>query len=134
MSEPHPDPNPDADADRPDPAAPTAPNAPALTEDGEGDFGDTIEDKSSPRPTDGVNRELLSEQIRRVLSELPVREREVLILRYGLNDGRVHTLEELGRRFNVTRERIRQIEIRAIRKLQRPRWADALEGFLEVLP
>ena len=88
----------------------------------------------SPRPTDGVSRELLATLLRSLLAELPVREREVLVLRYGLDGGRVHTLEELGKRFNVTRERIRQIEIRAIRKLQTPPRAQALEGFLEIFP
>jgi RNA polymerase primary sigma factor len=104
-----------------------------FTEDGEGDFVDFIEDSRAPRPTDGVSRELLAERLRSVLRQLPVREREVIMLRYGLDGGRVHTLEELGRRFNVTRERIRQIEIRAIRKLQHPLTAKDLESFLEVL-
>jgi len=103
-------------------------------EDGEGDFVDFLEDKSSPRPTDGVSRDLLASKVRRVLGSLPVREREVIMLRYGLSGGRVHTLEELGKRFNVTRERIRQIEIRALRKLQHPHRAKSLEGFLEFLP
>ena len=104
-----------------------------FNEDGEGDFVDFIEDSRAPRPTDGVSRELLAERLRSVLRQLPVREREVVMLRYGLDGGRVHTLEELGRRFNVTRERIRQIEIRAIRKLQHPLTAKDLESFLEVL-
>ncbi len=103
-------------------------------EGGEGDFGDFLEDKSSPRPTDGVSRELLAEKVRSVLHSLPTREREVIMLRFGLSDGRVYTLEELGKRFNVTRERIRQIEIRAIRRLQHPLRAKSLEGFLEFLP
>ncbi len=103
------------------------------TEDGDGDFVDFLEDKGAPKPTDGVSRELLAERLKTVLRSLPVREREVLMLRYGLDGGRVHTLEELGQRFNVTRERIRQIEIRAIRKLQDPLMARELESFLEIL-
>ncbi|MGE0707317.1 MAG: RNA polymerase sigma factor RpoD/SigA [Planctomycetota bacterium] len=103
------------------------------TDDAEGDFGDYLEDRGAPRPDAGVQRALLAEQIRGVLSDLPVREREVIVLRYGLDGGRVHTLEELGRRFNVTRERVRQIEIRAIRKLQAPNRAACLESFLDVL-
>jgi RNA polymerase primary sigma factor len=102
--------------------------------DADVDFGDFLEDKSAPRPNEGVQRQLLAEQIRRVLGDLPIREREVVMLRYGLDGGRVHTLEELGRRFNVTRERVRQIEIRAIRKLRHPHRAGALENFLGVLP
>ena len=104
-----------------------------LTQDGEGDFVDFLEDKSAPLPHLGVHRELLAQRLREVLSDLPTREREVVILRYGLNGGRVYTLDELGKRFNVTRERIRQIEIRAIRKLQQPDRAEALESFLEIL-
>ena len=98
------------------------------------DFVAYLEDERAPRPQAGVQRELLAEQIQRVLGSLPVREREVIRLRFGLDGSRVHTLEELGKRFNVTRERVRQIEIRAIRKLQQPTVADRLEGFLEVLP
>jgi RNA polymerase primary sigma factor len=112
--------------------APISLDAP-FTEDGDGDFVEFLEDKAAPRPTDGVSRELLAERLRTVLRSLPVREREVLMLRYGLDGGRVHTLEELGQRFNVTRERIRQIEIRAIRKLQDPLCAQELESFLEIL-
>ena len=98
------------------------------------DFVAYLEDERAPSPRAGVQRELLAEQIQRVLGSLPVREREVIRLRFGLDGSRVHTLEELGKRFNVTRERVRQIEIRAIRKLQQPTVADRLEGFLEVLP
>ena len=70
------------------------------TETGEGDFGDFLEDKTAPRPTDGVNRELLADRIRRVLGDLPVREREVIIYRFGLSGEKVYTLEQLGKRFN----------------------------------
>jgi RNA polymerase primary sigma factor len=103
------------------------------TETGDGDFGDFLEDKSAPRPTAGVNRQLLADRIRRLLSDLPVREREVIIHRFGLDGGKVFTLEQLGKRFNVTRERIRQIEIRAIRKLRHPHRARTLENFLELM-
>ncbi|MBL4848493.1 MAG: sigma-70 family RNA polymerase sigma factor [Planctomycetes bacterium] len=102
--------------------------------EGGADFVAYLEDPNAPRPQAGVQRELLAEQIQRVLSSLPIREREVIRFRFGLDGSRVHTLEELGKRFNVTRERVRQIEIRAIRKLQQPTVADRLEGFLEILP
>ena len=106
----------------------------SLGESGEGQFSDLLEDRSAPRPSDGVTRELLLARLRAVLADLPPREREVVTLRYGLDGGRVHTLDELGKRFNVTRERVRQLETRAIRKLQAPLLAAGLEGFLEVLP
>jgi len=102
--------------------------------DGDGDFVDFLEDQRAPRPSEGVSRELLAEKLRALLAGLPVREREVLVLRYGLDGGKVQTLEQLGKRFNVTRERVRQLEIRAIRRLQAPLEAEALEGFLEIFP
>ncbi|RMG18402.1 MAG: RNA polymerase sigma factor RpoD/SigA [Planctomycetota bacterium] len=105
-----------------------------LAEGGESDFGDFLEDARAPQPSAGVLRELLAERLRAVLDELPVREREVIKYRFGLEDGKVYTLEQLGRRFNVTRERIRQIELRALRKLRLPHRAETLENFLEILP
>ena len=104
-----------------------------LVEGGEGEFKDVLEDRAAPRPSDGVSRQLLAQRLRALLDELPPREREVLVLRYGLDGGRVHTLEELGKRFDVTRERVRQIELRALRKLGEPPHAGGLEDFLEVL-
>jgi RNA polymerase primary sigma factor len=100
----------------------------------EGDFVDTIEDKSAASPTDSVSQDLLKQRLEQALEQLTPRERDVVRLRYGLGGERVHTLEELGKSFDVTRERIRQIEIRAIRKLQRPGSTQGLENFLELLP
>ncbi|RME76035.1 MAG: sigma-70 family RNA polymerase sigma factor [Planctomycetota bacterium] len=104
----------------------------ALSEGRDGNFVDFIEDKGSADPTRGVTRELLKDKIEAVLATLTEREREIIRLRFGLG-GATHTLEELGRRFNVTRERIRQIEIRALKKLQHPMRAKALESFRFVL-
>ncbi|MBI3723032.1 sigma-70 family RNA polymerase sigma factor [bacterium] len=102
--------------------------------DGEGDVVDVIEDKATRSPTEGVSRDLLKLRLEQLLSHLSTREREVVKLRFGLGGERAHTLEELGKRFEVTRERIRQIEIRAIKKLQNPTRTSGLEGFLELLP
>lgn len=78
--------------------------------------GDFIEDKDNLSPEDYASKMLLKERINEVLSELTPREEKVIRLRYGLYDGRSHTLEEVGKEFNVTRERIRQIEAKAIKK------------------
>ena len=75
--------------------------------------------------------EMLREKMERVLDSLTFREREIIKLRYGIGDGYTYTLEEVGRRFKVTRERVRQIEAKALRKLQHPVRARRLEGFLE---
>jgi RNA polymerase primary sigma factor len=105
-----------------------------LHDGAEGDFVDCIEDKDAPSPTEKVSQDLLKTSLGQALAQLTDRERDVVRLRYGLGGERVHTLEELGRLFHVTRERIRQIEIRAIRKLQRPDSTQGLENFLELLP
>ncbi|MCR4319070.1 MAG: sigma-70 family RNA polymerase sigma factor, partial [Candidatus Brocadiaceae bacterium] len=78
-----------------------------------------------------AHQSLLKEQLEKVLNTLSHREREVLKLRFGIGDGYTHTLEEIGNRFNITRERIRQIEAIALRKLQHPLRSRKLEGFLE---
>ncbi|MCK4301015.1 MAG: sigma-70 family RNA polymerase sigma factor, partial [Planctomycetes bacterium] len=78
-------------------------------------------------------QEMLKDKIRHVLSTLTYREREIIKLRYGLGDGQTYTLEEVGRMFNVTRERVRQIEAKAVRKLQHPVRSRKLEGFLDSL-
>ena len=92
-----------------------------IGEDGEASLADLIEDKNIPQPEEVVSDHMLKEQIAAILDSLTNRERMVLQLRYGLvGDGRPRTLEEVGREFGVTRERIRQIEARALRKLQRP--------------
>ena len=94
------------------------------------ELGDFIEDESVIEPVDAASKELLREQIRDVLSFLSDREREVLQMRFGLNDGKDHTLEEVGRSFGVTRERIRQIEAKALRKLRHPSRSKSLRDYL----
>jgi RNA polymerase primary sigma factor len=94
-------------------------------------FGDFIEDKSVESPASMASYEMLKDKIEQVLGSLSFREREIIRLRYGLGDGYTYTLEEVGRKFKVTRERVRQIEARALRKLQHPVRSRKLEGFLE---
>ncbi len=94
------------------------------------ELGDFIEDESVVEPVDAASKELLREQIRNVLSFLSEREREVLEMRFGLNDGKDHTLEEVGKSFGVTRERIRQIEAKALRKLRHPSRSKSLRDYL----
>jgi RNA polymerase primary sigma factor len=101
---------------------------------GEGDdsyFGDFIEDDSVESPVNAATNEMLKDKIENVLKTLTYREREIIKLRYGLGDGYTYTLEEVGRIFKVTRERVRQIEAKAVRKLQHPVRSRQLEGFLE---
>jgi RNA polymerase primary sigma factor len=94
-------------------------------------LGDFIQDTSQPTPYDQTSRVLLKEQLEEVLATLNDREKKVLIMRFGLEDGRPRTLEEVGRAFGVTRERIRQIEAKAIRKLRHPSRAKKLKDYLE---
>lgn len=96
-------------------------------------FGDFIEDTSNGTPVSAAAQEMLKDQIDQVLKTLTYREREIIKLRYGLGDGYTYTLEEVGRIFKVTRERVRQIEAKAVRKLQHPARAKQLNGFLERL-
>lgn len=91
---------------------------------------DTIEDKNQISPEDSTAHKLLREDLENVLNTLSPRERDVLRLRYGLVDGRVHTLEEIGRVFSVTRERIRQIEAKALRKLRQPSRNGVLKDYV----
>jgi len=93
-------------------------------------FGDFIEDESAPSPVNAASREMLKSKMEAVLNTLTRREREIIKLRYGIGDGYTYTLEDVGKMFNVTRERVRQIEAKAIRKLQHPVRARRLEGFL----
>jgi RNA polymerase primary sigma factor len=93
-------------------------------------LGDFIEDESMPEPVDAAARELLKEQVQNALSVLTERERQVLEMRFGLLDGKDYTLEEVGRYFNVTRERIRQIEAKALRKLRHPTRSRHLRDYL----
>ena len=94
-------------------------------------FGDFIEDESVESPVSAASREMLRERIENVLDTLTFREREIIKLRYGIGDGYTYTLEEVGRIFRVTRERVRQIEAKAVRKLQHPVRARRLGGFLD---
>ncbi len=95
------------------------------------ELGDFLADESIMEPGDAASRELLREQIRNVLGYLSEREREVLEMRFGLNDGKDHTLEEVGKSFGVTRERIRQIEAKALRKLRHPSRSKSLRDYLQ---
>ena len=94
-------------------------------------FGDFIEDESAESPMEAAGREMLRERIGEVLSSLTFREREIVKLRYGIGDGYTYTLEEVGRIFRVTRERVRQIEAKAVRKLRHPVRARRLASFLD---
>jgi RNA polymerase primary sigma factor len=100
-------------------------------EDEDGTLGDLVEDLESDRPPDVATFSSLQDQLAMALEGLNEREREVLIMRFGLADGRMRTLEEVGSHFKVTRERIRQLETKALAKLRHPDKSHKLEGFLE---
>ena len=102
-----------------------------IGEEEDSHLGDFIPDDDAPAPVDAAAFMLLKEQLGEVLNTLTYRERRVLSLRFGLEDGRARTLEEVGREFNVTRERIRQIEAKALRKLRHPSRSKKLKDFLE---
>ena len=102
-----------------------------IGEEEDSHLGDFIPDNDAPAPTDVASHTLLKEQLTEVLSTLTPREAKVLKLRFGLEDGRSRTLEEVGKEFNVTRERIRQIEAKALRKLRHPSRSKRLKDFLE---
>ncbi|MBF8299070.1 MAG: polymerase, sigma 70 subunit, RpoD subfamily [Dehalococcoidia bacterium] len=102
-----------------------------IGEEEDSHLGDFIEDRSALAPADAASHQLLKEQVETVLDTLHDRERRVLQLRFGLEDGRSRTLEEVGREFGVTRERIRQIEAKALRKLRHPSRSKKLKDFLE---
>ena len=101
-----------------------------IGEEDDSRLSDFIEDEGSAAPTDSVSSTMLKEQLLGVLDTLTPREEKVLRLRYGLDDGRPRTLEEVGKEFNVTRERIRQIEAKALRKLRHPTRSKKLKEFL----
>lgn len=94
-------------------------------------FGDFIEDDDADSPVASASQEMLKEKIEQVLNTLSYREREIIRLRYGIGDGYTYTLEEVGRIFKVTRERVRQVEAKAIHKMQHPVRSKRLEGFLD---
>ena len=102
-----------------------------IGEEEDSHLGDFIEDRNAPAPADAASFQLLKEQVDEVLHTLTDREARVLQLRFGLEDGRSRTLEEVGREFGVTRERIRQIEAKALRKLRHPTRSRKLRDFLE---
>lgn len=102
-----------------------------IGEEEDSHLGDFIQDDNVPVPADAATFTLLKEQLEEVLGTLTEREQKVLILRFGLEDGRARTLEEVGKEFNVTRERIRQIEAKALRKLRHPSRSRKLKDYLE---
>jgi RNA polymerase primary sigma factor len=100
-------------------------------QEGDAFLGDFIEDDSMPQPLELASQQLLKSQISEALAKLTERERKIIVLRFGLEDGRFRTLEEVGREFGITRERIRQIEAKALRKLRHPSYSRQLRGYLE---
>ncbi len=102
-----------------------------INNDGEGHIGELLADEISDTPIDIATRHMLQQDVASALSELPERERAILMMRYGLNDGRRRTLEEVGVAFGITRERTRQIEADALRLLRSPQFGARLQGYLE---
>ena len=102
-----------------------------IGEEEDSHLGDFIEDEDAPAPAEAASFTLLKEQLEEVLQTLTPREEKVLRLRFGLDDRRARTLEEVGQIFNVTRERIRQIEAKALRKLRHPSRSRRLKDYLE---
>ncbi len=102
-----------------------------IGEEEDSHLGDFIQDENVPVPADAAAYTMLKEQLKEVLGTLTVREQKVLRLRFGLDDGRARTLEEVGKEFNVTRERIRQIEAKALRKLRHPSRSRKLKDYLD---
>jgi len=104
--------------------------SPINDEEEESELGNFVEDKDTPTPSQRVYSKLLSEKVNDILDSLPYREARILRLRFGLDDGRYYTLEEVGRKFSLTRERIRQIETKALRRLRHPRRSGQLREYL----
>ena len=102
-----------------------------IGEEEDSHLGDFIPDEDSPAPADAASYTLLKEQLNEVLDTLTPREAQVLRLRFGLLDGKTRTLEEVGKEFKITRERIRQIEAKAIRKLRHPSRSKLLRDYLD---
>jgi RNA polymerase primary sigma factor len=103
-----------------------------IGEEEDSHLGEFIPDEATMSPADAASYQMLREQVEAVLNSLSDRERKVLRLRFGLEDGRTRTLEEVGREFNVTRERIRQIEAKALRKLRHPARSQKLKDYLDL--
>jgi RNA polymerase primary sigma factor len=99
-------------------------------EDGDSEFGDFLEDTDTPSPVDAATQHLLEETIEEVLSELTARQSHILRLRFGLGGGEPHTLEEIANKFGLSRERIRQLEKEALRRLRHPRLAHNLRDYI----
>ena len=102
-----------------------------IGEEEDSHLGDFIQDDNVPVPAEAAAATLLKEQLNEVLDTLTEREQKVLRLRFGMNDGRARTLEEVGKEFDVTRERIRQIEAKALRKLRHPSRSRKLKDYLD---
>jgi RNA polymerase primary sigma factor len=102
-----------------------------IGEEDDSHLGDFIEDHAALAPAEAASHQLLKEQVKDALNGLTQREQEVLRLRFGLDDGRSRTLEEVGKEFRVTRERIRQIEAKALRKLRHPSRSRRLKDYLD---
>jgi RNA polymerase primary sigma factor len=100
-------------------------------QEGDAFLGDFIEDETMPAPLELASHQLLKSQIGDALDRLTDRERRIIVLRFGLDDGQFRTLEEVGREFGITRERIRQIEAKALRKLRHPNYSRTLRGYLD---
>ncbi|MEU9152760.1 RNA polymerase sigma factor [Streptomyces sp. NPDC048417] len=103
----------------------------SLNEEGDAEFGDLIEDTDTPAPWEAVSHHLLQDTIRGLLTAMTAREAGIIALRYGLTDGRPHTLEEIGVVYGVTRERIRQIEAKTMSKLRHPSRSQVLRDYLD---
>jgi len=101
-----------------------------IEEDADSEYGDFIEDKNSPQPAEVVTQNLLREHLQQALARLPEREAHILQLRYGLQDGEPHTLEEVGREIGVTRERVRQLEAQALNRLRHSSAHQLLRDYL----
>ncbi|MEY5145395.1 MAG: hypothetical protein RL745_764 [Actinomycetota bacterium] len=102
-----------------------------LGEEGDSEFGDLIEDAEAVAPAEAVTNIMLSQQIEQLLHNLPEREAGVIRMRFGLDDGQVHTLDDIGKKYNVTRERIRQIESKTMSKLRHPSRSQVLRDYLD---
>jgi len=104
--------------------------SPINEDEDDAELGNFVEDQITPTPVQSAYSKLLSEKVEEVLESLPPREARILRLRFGLENGRTYTLEEVGQKFGLTRERIRQIESKALRRLRHPRRARQLKEYL----